>query len=176
MNDALLQAFFLVDAALIAPFRLFADPGIGFACGMTVLALASALLGRLGAASLGRLQRARREREEGETRRHHELSIEAVKAGDRAAYLAANRLARDAYGNTMALAAGRAAALLWPPCAALAWAYWRFAGVPLPLVGEAVGPVAFFLPPHILAHWLLARCGRRRPKPGVSGRPPSPAG
>jgi hypothetical protein len=175
MNNPFLAAFLAVDALCIAPFRLCADPGTGFFLGITVLAAASAGLGRLCLSLLARLHRARRDREEGEARKHHELSLLALRAGNKPAYLASNRLAEEAYGNAMALSAGRAAALLWPGCAALAWAYWRFAGVPLPLVGESAGPAVFFLPPYLLAQWGLARLTRRAPRPKPpSSLPPSP--
>lgn len=174
-----LKAFLVLDALLIAPFRLPADPALGFFCGMVVLAAASALLGRACVAGLSRLQRGRREREEGEARKHHELSLRALQAKDRTAYQASNRLAREAYGNAMALAAGRAAALLWPACAALAWASWRFSGVPLPLVGDAAGPAAFFIPLYLLAQWGLARLLPAKKPPRAappSDLPPSPFG
>jgi hypothetical protein len=176
MNTVLLQIFLAADALLVASFRLCADPEIGFCVGMTVLAVASALLGRLCLMALARIQRARRDREEGEATKHHNLSLRALQARDKTAYLASNRLAQEAYGNAMALAAGRAAAVLWPACAALAWAYWRFGGVPLPLVGEAAGPAVFFIPLYLLAQWGLARLCPRAKRPGgpPSSMPPSP--
>uniref|UniRef100_I2PYU7 Uncharacterized protein n=1 Tax=Desulfovibrio sp. U5L TaxID=596152 RepID=I2PYU7_9BACT len=179
MDTFLLDTFLALDALLVAPFRLVPDPAAGFLLGMATLAVASAGLGRLCVAGLARLHRVRREREEGETRKHHELSLRALQAGDKAAYQASNRLAREAYGNAMALAAGRAAALLWPACAALAWACWRFAGVPLPLVGDAAGPAAFFIPAYLLAQWGLSRLLRKPPArrdAPPADLPPSPFG
>jgi hypothetical protein len=175
MDTLFPQVFPALDAILIAPFRLFPRPGAGFICGMAVLALGSALLGRACLAGLARLQRPRREREEGEAKKHHHLSLRALQAKDRTAYLASNRLAQEAYGNAMALAAGRAAAGLWPGCLALAWAHWRFSGLPLPLVGDAAGPAAFFIPLYLLAQWGLARVFRRAPGPRSDpSLPPSP--
>lgn len=179
MDTFLLETFLAVDALLVAPFRLVSDPTLGFLLGLAVLAVASAGLGRLCLAGLARLHRARRDREEGETQKQHELSLLALQAKDKAAYQASNRLAQEAYGNAMALAAGRAAALLWPACAALAWACWRFAGVPLPLVGTSAGPAAFFIPLYLLAQWGLSRLTpkSRSPKRATPpGMPPSPFG
>jgi hypothetical protein len=145
--------FQVLDALLIAPFRLVAPPEAGFLTGICVLALVSALLGRACAALVSRAQRVRRDHEEAETRRRHELSLEALRAQDKAAYLAQNHLAQEAYGNTLALSAGRAAALLWPGMAALAWLAWRFEGAPMPFLWDSAGPAAWFLPLYALALW-----------------------
>lgn len=160
MNDFFLRAFLGLDALLIAPFRLAADARVGFACGIFALALGSALAGRACAALLDRVQRAKRRRQEAEIKRHQDMSFSALAAKDRETYLAANHLAQEAYGNAMALAAGRAAAMLWPALLALAWASWRFSGVPLPLVGESAGPAVFFLPAYLVFQWGLGRARR----------------
>ncbi|OLN25204.1 hypothetical protein DVDV_3544 [Desulfovibrio sp. DV] len=160
MNDFFLQAFLVIDAILVAPFRWFANAQAGFVCGMAVLAIACALLGRACAAGVARVHRTKRERQDAEIRRHQDLSFSALAAKDRETYLAANHLAQEAYGNSMALAAGRAAALIWPALLVLAWAGWRFADAPLPLVGESAGPAVFFLPLYIAALWGLARVTR----------------
>jgi len=153
--------FQAVDALLIAPFRLVAPPEAGFLTGVCVLALASALLGRACAALVSRAQRSRRDREEAETRRRHDLSLAALRVQDKTAYLAQNHLAQEAYGNTLALSAGRAAALLWPGMAALAWLAWRFEGAPMPFLWESAGPAAWFLPLYALAIWASGRLLRR---------------
>ncbi|MYL84360.1 hypothetical protein GTA51_14625 [Desulfovibrio aerotolerans] len=160
MNDFFLSAFLVIDAILVAPFRWFANAQAGFFCGLAVLAVTSAVLGRACAAGVARVHRAKRERQDAEIKRHQDLSFSALAAKDRAVYLAANHLAQEAYGNSMALAAGRAAALIWPALLVLAWAGWRFAGVPLPLVGESAGPAVFFLPLYIAALWGVSRLGR----------------
>lgn len=160
MNDFFLRAFLIIDAILVAPFRWFDDSLAGFFCGMAVLALGSALLGRACAAGVAQVQRTKRRKEDAAVKRHQDLSFSALAANDREAYLAANHLAQEAYGNAMALSAGRAAALIWPALLVLAWASWRFSGVPLPLVGESAGPAVFFLPLYIAALWGLSRVRR----------------
>lgn len=178
MNDFFLQAFLVIDAILVAPFRWFANAQAGFFCGMAVLAVACAVLGRACAAGVARMHRTKRERQDAEIKRHQDLSFSALAAKDRETYLAANHLAQEAYGNSMALSAGRAAALIWPALLVLAWASWRFAGVPLPLVGESVGPAAFFLPLYVAALWGLTRVRRllqsSRPAGADSGPPHFP--
>lgn len=145
------------DALLIAPFRLLPDARPAFVLGCLLLALACALIGRASSALVARSQRRRWHSQSEEIRRSQELSVQAAQAGDRAAYLAHNHLAQEAYGNTMALSAGRAAALLWPACASLAWLYWRFDGAPMPLLWEGAGPGYYFIPFFAAFSWGLAR-------------------
>ena len=160
MNDFLLRAFLGLDAVLIAPFRLLDDSRAGFACGILATALGAALLGRACAAAVDRVQRTKRTRQEAEINRHQDTSFSALAVKDRETYLAANHLAQEAYGNAMALAAGRAAALIWPALMVLAWSTWRFSGVPLPLVGESAGPAVFFIPAYLVFQWGLGRARR----------------
>ncbi len=153
------QAF---DALLIAPFRLLPSPEAGFLFGVLVLALASAALGRASQALVARAQRIRRARVDGETKHRSDLSIQAAQAGNREAYLAQNQMAQEAYGDSMALAAGRGAALLWPGMIALAWLTWRFDAVPLPWLWDSAGPATYFLPLYIIALWALARLAKSK--------------
>lgn len=161
--------FDAIDALLVAPFRLPGPPEAGFVFGICVLALASAALGLAGKALVARAHRTRRQREEGEVKRRSDLSVQAAQAGNKAAYLAQNNLAQEAYGNTLALSAGRAAALLWPGCAVLTWLSWRFDDVPMPFLWASAGPVAFFLPAFLLALWGLDRLLRNK-----NAAPPQP--
>ncbi|KHK03656.1 hypothetical protein [Desulfovibrio sp. TomC] len=184
MNDFFLRAFIVIDAILVAPFRWFDNAQAGFFCGLAVLAFSCAVLGRTCAAGVARVHRTKREGQDAEIKRHQDLSFSALAAKDRETYLAANHLAQEAYGNSMALGAGRAAALIWPALLVLAWASWRFAGVPLPLVGQSAGPAVFFLPLYIAALWGLSRLQRARQarqarraagdSPGATHFPPGP--
>ena len=159
--------FQALDALLIAPFRLISHAEAGFLLGVCVLALAAAALARASVALVARMQQARRDRVDTETRKRHELSVQAAQAGDKAAYLAQNHLAQEAYGNSMALSAGRAAALLWPGCASLTWLDWRFDAVPMPLLWDSAGPASWFIPLYIAALFALAKLA---PKEASGGR------
>jgi hypothetical protein len=153
--------FQALDALLIAPFRIFGQPEAAFVFGVLVLALASAALGKAGSALVAHVQRPRQKQEEGEAARRSELSVQALQEGDKTAYLAQNHLAQEAYTNTLALAAGRGAALLWPACGALAWLAWRFDGVPMPFLWKSASPAAYFIPLYALALWGLGRLLRK---------------
>lgn len=154
--------FAALDALLIAPFRLTASPEAGFVLGVCILALASALLGRGCAAVVSRVHRNKLQKTEAETQRRQELSFEALRQQNKAAYLAQNHLAQEAYGNSMALSAGRFAALLWPGMAVLTWLAWRFEDVPMPLLWSSAGPATWFLPLFIAALWATGRLGKTK--------------
>lgn len=154
--------FQAVDSFLIIPFRVFQNPEAGFYFGITVLALGSALIGWGSKALVAYANRVRRKSEDGEAQRRSELSFQALKMQDKEAYLAQNHLAQEHYGNSLALSAGRGAALLWPGIIALAWLSIRFEGVPAPYLWASAGPVTVFFPPYILA---LCALSRLNPKP-----------
>jgi hypothetical protein len=153
--------FQALDSLLIAPFRLPANPEVGLLLGICLLAVVSAAIGLGGSALVARSQKTRRDSQEKETEKRSELSYQALKEGDKKAYLAQNHLAQEAYTNTLALAAGRGAALLWPACGSLTWLSWRFENVPMPYVWHSASPAVFFLPTFALALWSLSRLSRR---------------
>ena len=153
--------FQIFDALLIAPFRLLPSPEAGLYFGVAVLALGSAALGQLSQALVAHANRVRRAREDGEAKRRSDLSIQAAQAGNKAAYLAQNNLAQEHYGNSLALAAGRGAALLWPGMMVLAWLAWRFEDVPMPFLWNSAGPVTVFFPPYLAALWALSRWNKK---------------
>lgn len=154
--------FLALDALLIAPFRLLPHPEAGFLFGIVVLAIGSAALGQAGAALVARAQRTRWNSESAESTKRQDLSFQALRQGDKKAYQAQNMLAQEAYTNTLALSAGRAAALLWPACAVLTWLYWRFDGVPMPYLWSDAGPATYFLPALIAALWGFSRLLRAK--------------
>jgi hypothetical protein len=155
--------FQIVDAFFIAPFRVLPSPEAGFYFGVCVLALGSAALGQASKALVAHANRVRSKTEDGEAKRRSELSFEALKMNNKDAYLAQNHLAQEHYGNSLALSAGRGAALLWPGMVVLAWLSIRFEGVSMPFLWDDAGPVSVFLPLYILALWALSRLGPKKP-------------
>ena len=75
-----------------------------------------------------------------EALRYQDLSLEALKRGDKAAYRAANRLANDAFGHSFFMQIALSAAFLWPVFFALAWMNYRFAGLEFPLFNSQIFP------------------------------------
>jgi hypothetical protein len=161
------QLFAALDAWLIAPFRWFETPEAGFFVGIMALALQSVALGHVCMAVMGRMQRAIVFKHQSEADRRSELAMQALHAQDKTAYLAQNRLAKDAYGHAMALGVGRITASLCPAVGALAWLDLRFRAVPLDLpfaipgLGQTVLYPFYFIPLYILTRYLWGRGWRR---------------
>ena len=145
-----------LDAWLIAPFRWFESPEVGFFLGIFALALQSVVIGHALMSVMGRMQQSVMLKHHAEAERRSELAMQALQVQDKTAYLAQNRLAKDAYGHAMALGVGKITASLCPAVGALAWLDMRFRGVPLELpfalpgVGDSVFYPFYFIPAYIL--------------------------
>jgi len=147
----------LLDAVLIAPYRLFDNPVAGFYLGAFVLALAVLLVGKASYDLVWLFNRRHYEKEEAEMARMHNLSVAAIESGDKAAYKAANHEANEAFGKSFFAGAALFSVSVWPAPFALGWLADRFAGVDVPLFpGYAVRYNAIFLGMYIalrLAMW-----------------------
>ena len=141
----------LLDAALIAPYRLPGNPVAGFYCGTLVLALLALVVGKASYDLVWLFNRKHYEREETEMARMHNLSVAAIESGDKAAYKAANREANEAFGKSFFAGAALFSVSVWPVPFALGWLADRFAGVDVPLFpGLAVAYNGVFLGIYIL--------------------------
>jgi len=125
--------FFTLDAWFIAPFRWVAPAHMGFLVGTFVLALQSLLVGHLCLLLLNKVQRRLRDKYDVEVDQRQRLSLQAIAAQNKTAYLAQNDLAQEAYGRSMSLAMGRICASLWSAVMALAWMKSRFSDAPFPI-------------------------------------------
>ncbi|MBW1785469.1 MAG: hypothetical protein JRK53_02445 [Deltaproteobacteria bacterium] len=161
--DILTRSWNAIDAFLIAPYRWPADPVVGWWVGTILLALWAVLAGDATLALAYRVNRFRvREVEQEMMARHHQ-SINALKAGDKSAYKAINKLANDAFGESFFLRLAMACAALWPAAMALAWLQSRFSHIrfPLPfnvpLAGKHVGYAFVFIPLYILVRIVFGK-------------------
>ena len=121
---------------------------------MAILAL---LLGKLGAAAVLAAGRRYSLRLADEAKKYQDLSIQALQAGDRPAYEAANKLANEAFNKSFYLGVAQSAAFFWPVGLVLAWMQYRFLGLafPIPVIGWSVGYIGIFIPLYIAAWWLF---------------------
>ena len=106
----------------------------------------------------------------------HSESMNALKAGDKAAYKAINSLANEAFGKSFFLQVAMASASLWPVPCALAWLQIRFSSIrfpllfDLPLIGNSVGAPFIFIPLYILARIIVGKIkGKRSRVPRPTG-------
>jgi hypothetical protein len=124
-----------IDPVLIAPYRLFDEPMVGFWVGTTVLAAWCLLLGELTLLVAYALNY-RHVREANEEMVHkHNLSMDALKAGDQEAYRATNQLANEAFGHAFFRSLALGIASLWPLFLGAHWLSLRFPDFRFKVVG-----------------------------------------
>ncbi len=157
--DFFSEASRLCDAGLIFFFRLAADPAIGFYLGSMVLALLAVVAGDISQALAHRANRSHFQKQTTDMVHLHNLSIKALRQGDKEGYTAANRLANDTFGKAFFTRAALFTVSIWPVPFALGWLSGRFQGVeiPLPLVDHAVSYNTVFLPLYILVRMAYSR-------------------
>lgn len=141
-----------VDPVLIAPFRFFANPIVGWWAGIFALSFWSTLLGELTSAGVFRINRRAVIKNMDETAYYHEQSLKAKQAGDEKAYSGINRLANEAYGKSFFLMIAMGMATLWPAFFAAAWLDMRFGDLVFSLPKWAGGLELNFLAPFILCY------------------------
>jgi hypothetical protein len=154
-----------LDPYLIWFYRLSGSAAVNFLLGTLALAVLSLLVGECTAFLAARLVRRHFEQVTGEAKRYQDLSIEALKAGDRPAYEAANKLANEAFGKSFYSQVALSATFGWPIFFALGWMQHRFLDVtfPLPFIGFSLGYIGVFLILYIAAYSVFKPVKRRLP-------------
>jgi hypothetical protein len=152
-----------LDPYLIWFYRLPGNACTGFFLGTFVLAFFALIIGEITIFLASRLAGKHLDAVASETLRYQDLSIEAAKAGDKASYMAANKLANEAFGKSFFSLAALSMARLWPAPFALAWMQYRFFEVefPIPGTGFAVGYMAPFIVLYIVAYQIFKRLKHR---------------
>jgi hypothetical protein len=152
-----------VDQYLIMCYRLTGHAGADFVIGTLVLACISVLIGEVTVSLAFLLTRKRLGEKSAEAEKYQNLSIDALKAGNREAYEAANKLAKDAFGHTFFQQVALSSAFLWPVFFALAWMQDRFleVEVPLPLLPVSLGFIGVFIIIYVATFFLFKQAKRR---------------
>ncbi|MBI4799313.1 MAG: hypothetical protein HY794_11410 [Desulfarculus sp.] len=157
----------VLDPWLIIPYRWLDDPVGAWWLGTSVLALACVALGELTLRLGKRLNRASLTELDGQTRRMHDNSLQALKQGDKSSYKAMNKLANEAFGRGFFLKAAMGMASLWPAFLTAGWLEARFQGLVIALPGLEFG-VGW--PPAFISLYILARLAWGRLKRRLAGR------
>ena len=149
--------FLFLDPYLIWFYRITGHAWIDFIIGTFTLALMAVIIGEFTISLAYLAARRRIERVTDEAIKYQNLSMEALTAGDKGAYQAANRLANDAFGHSFFMQIALSAAFLWPICFALAWMSYRFAELefPLPFLAFSLGYIGVFLILFIAAYFVF---------------------
>ncbi len=149
--------FLWLDPYLIWFYRITGYAAANFIIGTFALALISVIIGECTISVAYLFARKRIERITDETIRYQNLSIDALTAGDKGAYQAANRLANDAFGYSFFMQIALSAAFLWPICFALAWMSYRFQELqfPVPYLHFSLGYIAVFVFLFVAAYFVF---------------------
>lgn len=152
-----------IDQYLIWCYRITGHAGVDFAIGTFVLAVICLLIGEVTVFLSFLFTRKRIGEKTAEAEEYQNLSIEALKAGNKEAYQAADKLAKDAFGHTFFQQVALSSAFLWPVCFALAWMQYRFleVEVPLPLLPVSIGFIGVFILIYAATFFLFKQVKRR---------------
>jgi hypothetical protein len=155
----------VLDPYLIWFYRLTGHAGVDFVIGTLVLAAICLVLGEVTVSLTFLFMRRRITDRAEEGTKYQQLSMDALKAGDKEAYHAANKLAKEAFGHSFFQQAALSAAFLWPVFFALAWMQYRFLDLefPLPFIGWSLGYIGIFILLYVPAMILFKRLKRRPP-------------
>ena len=154
-----------LDPYLIRLYRITGYAWVDFFLGTLALAFVVLIIGEFTISLAFLASRKRIERVTDEAVKYQNLSMEALAAGDKEAYRAANRLANDAYGRSFFMQLALSAAFLWPICFALVWMGYRFSGLefPLPFTGLSMGYMGVFILLYVAAYQAFKRVKYKLP-------------
>jgi hypothetical protein len=154
-----------LDSYLIWFYRLSGSAEVNFLLGTLALAVLSLLVGEFTSFLASWIVRRHFEKVAGEAKRYQDLSMEALKAGDRPAYEGANKLANDAFSTSFFMQIALSAAFVWPIFFFLAWMSYRFKDLefPIPLLHYSLGFTGVFILLYIPVYVLFKRVKRKLP-------------
>ena len=157
--------FLFLDPYLIWFYRLTGRAEVDFLLGTLVVAALALLVGEFTSFLASLAVRRRLEEITGEAKKYQDLSMEALKAGNRPAYEAANKLANEAFSKSFFMQVTLSATFFWPIFFVLGWMQARFLEVefPLPLVGFSLGYIGVFIILYVAAYFLFKGVKHRLP-------------
>jgi hypothetical protein len=149
------ELFLSVDSFIIWFYRLSGYALLDFVIGTFSLALVAVVIGELSISFAFLLTRGSIQRVQDQMVNYQNLSIDALAAGNKEAYKAANKLANDAFGRTFFMQIGLSSARVWPAFLAVAWMNTRFHEVDfeVPLIGRTIGFIPIFILLYVAAYF-----------------------
>jgi hypothetical protein len=157
--------YLALDPYLIWFYRLTDQAALNFVLGTFVLAWLAVLVGECTSYLAARLVRPHFARISGEAAKYQDLSMEALKVGNRPAYEAANKLANDAFSKSFFMQLTLSATFVWPAFFALGWMQYRFLDLEfhVPGLGFSLGYIGVFIIIYALAYVIFKQVKRRLP-------------
>jgi len=153
------------DPCLIRFYRLTGCGLVDFFFGTFVLAWIALIIGEFTISGVFLALRSRIEETSAQVTRYHNLSMDALAAGDKAAYKAANKLANDAFGKSFFLRIAMSAGFLWPVFFTLVWMDYRFSNIEFDLLftDHSVGYPCIFVALYAAAYLIFKRIRYKLP-------------
>jgi hypothetical protein len=147
-----------IDPALIELYRITGVTFLDYLLGTFILALVSVVLGELTISLALKYNRNHVDKISDDMIKLNNLSIMALKAGDKSSYKACNDGANDAFGKYFFNMIAYSASSLWPAFFALGWMQTRFSALefPLPYAINLIMPSAGYFVTFLLCY-ILAR-------------------
>ncbi len=157
--------YLYLDPYLIWFYRLSGSAAVNFLLGTLALTVLSLLVGEFTSYLASLMVRRHFEEVSGEAKRYQDLSMEALKAGNRPAYEAANKVANEAFGKSFFMQLALSATFFWPIFFALGWMQYRFLEMafPLPFIGFSLGYIGVFILLYIPVYVLFKRVKHKLP-------------
>lgn len=158
-----------IDPILMYFYRFPDNPLLGYFLGTSVISLACVIIGEFSISIAFRLNKKRIDNYNHAISHYEDISIEALKIGDKTAFKACNRIANDAYGKNFFTQVTLSAASLWPVFIALGWMQYRFSEVKfilplsIPGSGNTIGYLASFLSCYIFTRILFGKIKNNLP-------------
>jgi hypothetical protein len=155
----------LLDPYIIWFYRVTGYAFADFLFGTFVLACIALLVGELTVSVVSLIAGNRIDAATREARHYQDLSGEALSAGNKEAYRAANKLANDAFGRSFFMQAALSAAFLWPVFVAIAWMDQRFSDVGFDLLftDYSLSHVGVFIVLYAAAYLIFKRIKLKLP-------------
>lgn len=152
-----------LDQVLIVVYRITGNPVFDFFLGTFIVAMLAVVVGEFTISIAYRLNRKHLKVLNTKMVGMNNLSLDALKSGNKEEYKTRNKEANDAFGKVFFNAVALSAANLWPVFFCLAWMQTRFMGIdfPIPFTGWAANYVVVFLICYILSRILF---GWMRPR------------
>jgi len=148
-----------MDPYLIWLYRITGHAFADFMLGTFLLAFIALVIGELTISVVFLIIKKRIDKVTDEVIRYQNLSMDAVQAGEKDAYNAANKLANDAFGKSFFMQIALSAAFLWPIPFALTWMQYRFGEVEFPILfsEHSLGFPAVFIALYAAAYLMFRR-------------------
>ena len=152
-----------LDSCLIWFYRLSGSAEVNFLLGTLAVAVLALLVGEFTSFLASFVVRRHFEQVAGEAKRYQDVSMEALKSGDRPAYEAANEVANDAFSKSFFMQVALSATFFWPIFLALGWMQYRFFELefPIPFTGYSLGYIGVFILLYIPVYILFKKIKRK---------------